>query len=225
MNVGLNSKDIIGEQVMEGTATNWYEYVYTIPSKCFEVDDVYSIKLSSVDTAERKSTNISDANNDEIMFTVDTANPYFEVTNYKESDDSVKEEEFTLDVVLNDDMSGIASYEVKFDGQEIENVEIENGNYKNSISVPVTISGATKLSDAAGRKLEIVLKDAAGRTNDTKEFNVRISTNFFVNALAKLQDFYHNTVAFWSTVSGVAVVAAAAVWFIVAKRRISTNNE
>lgn len=221
----LNSKDIIGEQVMEGTATNWYEYVYTIPSKCFEVDDVYSIKLSSVDTAERKSTNISDVNDDEIIFTVDTANPYFEVTNYKESDDSVKEEEFTLDVVLNDDMSGIASYEVKFDEQEIENVELKDGNYRNSISVPVTVKGATKLSDAAGRKLEIVLKDAAGRTNDTKEFNVRISTNFFVNVLAKLQDFYHNTIAFWSTVSGVAVAVAAAVWFIVAKRRRSTNNE
>lgn len=220
----LNSKDIIGQQMMEGTANNWYEYVYTIPSSCFNVDDIYSIKLSSVDTADRKSTNISDVNNDEIRFTVDTNDPYFEVTNYKDSDDSVKEEEFTLDLVINDDMSGIASYIVKFDGSIVERAEIEDGNYENSISIPVPVKGATKLSDAAGRKLEVELLDAAGRDNKTKEFNVRISTNFFVNALAKLQDFYHNTVAFWSTVTAVIMVAGALSWFIIAKKRKNNSN-
>ena len=215
----LNSKEIIGKQVIEGTEKNWYEYVYTIPSSCFDVDDVYSIKLSSVDTAERKSTNISDINNDVIEFTVDTNDPYFEVTNYTESDDSVQEEEYTLDLVINDDMSGIASYIVKFDGSVVERTEIKDGNFKKSISIPVLVKGATKLSDAAGRKLEVELVDAAGRDNKTKEFNVRISTNFFVNALSKLQDFYHNTVAFWSTVTAIIIAIGALSWFIIAKKR------
>lgn len=217
----LNSKVIIGKQVIEGTEKNWYEYVYTIPSSCFEVDDVYSIKLSSVDMAERKSTNISDINNDEIEFTVDTSDPYFEVTNYTESDDSVKEEEYTLDLVINDDMSGIASYLVIFDGSVVESARIKDGNFEKSISIPVPVKGATKLSDAAGRKLEVELVDAAGRKNKTKEFNVRISTNFFVNALAKLQDFYHNTVAFWSTVTGVVVAVGIICLIIFTKKRNS----
>ena len=217
----LNSKEIIGKQVIEGTEKNWYEYVYTIPSSCFEVDDVYSIKLSSVDMAERKSTNISDINNDEIEFTVDTSDPYFEVTNYTESDDSVKEEEYTLDLVINDDMSGIASYLVIFDGSVVESAKIKDGNFEKSISIPVPVKGATKLSDAAGRKLEVELVDAAGRKNKTKEFNVRISTNFFVNALAKLQDFYHNTVAFWSTVTGVVVAVGIICLIIFTKKRNS----
>ena len=42
--------------------------------------------------------------------------------------------------------------------------------------------------------------------------------------LAKLQDFYHNTVAFWSTISGIVVAAGAIIWIIIAKNKKSNDD-
>lgn len=220
----LKSKDVI-IQTLEASEKNWYEYHYAIPSKCFGVDDFYSIKLSSVDTAKRHSTNVnSEINDDEIYFTVDTTNPYYEVTNYKENDDSVHEDNFVLNLKLLDDTSGIQKYEVKFDGEVYEAVSKDKG-FDNTVELNIPIKGAEKLADASGRFLEITVYDAAENNISGEKFSVRISTNFWVNALAKLQDFYHNTPAFWGTVAGVLVIAGGLIWFIIAKRRKKDDEE
>lgn len=219
----LKTKDVI-IQTLEAGEKNWYEYHYAIPSKCFGVDDFYSIKLSSVDTAKRHSTNVnSEINDDEIYFTVDTTKPYYEVTNYKENDDSVHEDNFVLNLKLLDDTSGIQRYEVKFDGEVYKTVNKEKG-FDNTVELNIPIKGAEKLADASGRILEITVYDAAENNISGEKFSVRISTNFWVNALAKLQDFYHNTPAFWGTVAGVFVVASGLIWFVIAKKRKNNSN-
>lgn len=126
------------------------------------------------------------------MFTVDTTNPYFEVTNYIENE-NIKAESKELEIALMDDTSGVASYNISFDGQPIENVETKV--YENKVNFKFDVKGATALKDAKGRQLEVKITDAAGRTNtmsenDKSTFNVRISSNVFVEALATMQDFY-----------------------------------
>ena len=214
----LVSKDTIIQTVKAGEK-NWYEYRYAIPSKCFETDDIYNIKLSSVDTAKRYSTNVnSDINNDEIHFTVDTTKPYFNVTNYKENDASVHEDNFVLKLRLLDDTSGIMMYKVLFDGEEYQ-ATANNNTYENAIDLEIPIKGAEKLSDAAGRQLEITVFDAASNNIDGETFSVRISTNFWVNSLAKIQDFYHNTPVFWGTMGGIVLVAGGITWFAINRKK------
>lgn len=221
----LSSKDI-NIQTQEATEKNWYSYLYAIPSNTFETDDVYSVKLSSIDSKGRVSTNLNDANKQEISFTVDTTNPYFEVSNYIESENiNASSKDLIIDIM--DDTSGVASYKITFDGEPVETYETKV--YENKTTYSLKVDGATSLSDAAGRKLEVKITDAAGRSNvsesDKNTFNVRISSSFFVNMLAKLQDFYHMTVAFWCTVAGVIAVVAIAIWIILAKKRKNKNDE
>lgn len=221
----LKSKDLI-IQKQEASNKNWYSYLYAIPSKCFDIDDVYSIKVSSKDTAKRVSTNINDANKKDIMFTVDTTNPYFEVTNYIENE-NIKAESKELEIALMDDTSGVASYSISFDGQPIENVETKV--YENKVNFKFDVKGATALKDAKGRQLEVKITDAAGRTNtmsenDKSTFNVRISSNVFVEALATMQDFYQKTTAFWCTVAGIVAVIGVVAWIIIAKTKKKSNE-
>lgn len=221
------SKDLLVE-TREATDTNWYSYVYAIPSDTFNVDDVYSVKLSSRDTANRLSTNLNNANNQEISFTVDTTNPYFEVVNYIENE-SLQESEYELIIDIMDDTSGVAKYNITFDGQQAVEPYVTK-TYENKIEVRVPIKGATQLSQASGRELKVEITDAAGRTNysadnDNSAFNVRISSSFFVDALAHLQDFYHNTVAFWCTVAGVIVVLGILLWVLLAKRKKKNEDK
>lgn len=221
----LKSKDLI-IQKQEASNKNWYSYLYAIPSKCFDIDDVYSIKISSKDTAKRVSTNINDANKKDIMFTVDTTNPYFEVTNYIENE-NIKAESKELEIALMDDTSGVASYNISFDGQPIENVETKV--YENKVNFKFDVKGATALKDAKGRQLEVKITDAAGRTNtmsenDKSTFNVRISSNVFVEALATMQDFYQKTTAFWCTVAGIVAVIGVVAWIIIAKTKKKSNE-
>lgn len=219
----LSSKDI-NIQTQEATEKNWYSYLYAIPSDTFETDDVYSVKLSSMDSKGRVSTNINDANKQEISFTVDTTNPYFEVNNYIESENlNASSKDLLIDIM--DDTSGIASYEITFDGKPVETYETKV--YENKTTYSLKVDGATSLSDAAGRKLEVKITDAAGRSNvsenDKNTFNVRISSSFFVNMLAKLQDFYHMTVVFWCTVAGLFAVIGIIIWIVLAKK--NKNDE
>ena len=223
----LKSKDLV-IQKQEASDKNWYSYLYAIPSSCFDIDDVYSIKVSSKDKAKRVSTNINDANKKDITFTVDTTNPYFEVTNYIENE-NIKADSKELEIALMDDTSGIASYSISFDGQPIENVDTKI--YENKINFKFNVKGATALNDAKGRQLEVKITDAAGRTNtmsdkDKSTYNIRISSNVFVEALATMQDFYRNTVAFWCTVAGIIAAIGIVIWIILArKKKKSDENE
>lgn len=221
----LKSKDVV-IQKQEATDKNWYSYLYAIPSSCFDIDDVYSIKLSSKDKAKRVSTNINDANHKDISFTVDTTNPYFEVTNYIENE-NIKADSKELEIALMDDTSGIASYSIDFDGQPIENVETKV--YENKVNFKFNVKGATALKDAKGRKLEVKITDAAGRTNtmsdkDKSTYNVRISSNVFVEALATMQDFYAHILAFWCTVAGIIAVVGIIIWIILAKKKKKSDE-
>ena len=221
----LKSKDLI-IQKQEASDKNWYSYLYAIPSSCFDVDDVYSIKLSSKDNAKRVSTNINDANKKDIMFTVDTTNPYFEVTNYIENE-NIKADSKELEIALMDDTSGVASYSILFDGQPIE--DFDTKIYENKVNFKFNVKGATALRDAKGRQLEVRITDAAGRTNtmsenDKSTFNVRISSNVFVEVLATMQDFYQKTAAFWCTVAGIIAVIGIAIWIILAKKKKKSNE-
>ena len=221
----LKSKDLI-IQKQEASDKNWYSYLYAIPSSCFDVDDVYSIKLSSKDNAKRVSTNINDANKKDIMFTVDTTNPYFEVTNYIENE-NIKADSKELEIALMDDTSGVASYSILFDGQPIE--DFDTKIYENKVNFKFNVKGATALRDAKGRQLEVRITDAAGRTNtmsenDKSTFNVRISSNVFVEALATMQDFYQKTAAFWCTVAGIIAAIGIVIWIILAKKKKKSNE-
>lgn len=221
----LKSKDLI-IQKQEASDKNWYSYLYAIPSSCFDVDDVYSIKVSSKDNAKRVSTNINDANKKDIMFTVDTTNPYFEVTNYIENE-NIKADSKELEIALMDDTSGVASYSILFDGQPIENIDTKI--YENKVNFKFNVKGATALRDAKGRQLEVRITDAAGRTNtmsenDKSTFNVRISSNVFVEALATMQDFYQKTTAFWCTVAGIIAAIGIVIWIILAKKKKKSNE-
>lgn len=221
----LKSKDLI-IQKQEASDKNWYSYLYAIPSSCFDIDDVYSIKLSSKDKAKRVSTNINDANKKDIMFTVDTTNPYFEVTNYIENE-NIKADSKELEIALMDDTSGVASYSILFDGQPIENIDTKI--YENKVNFKFNVKGATALRDAKGRQLEVRITDAAGRTNtmsenDKSTFNVRISSNVFVEALATMQDFYQKTTAFWCTVAGIIAAIGIVIWIILAKKKKKSNE-
>lgn len=228
MSKTLSSKDI-NIQTQEATEKNWYSYLYAIPSDTFETDDIYSVKLSSMDTAKRVSTNLNDANKQEISFTVDTTNPYFEVTNYIENE-NIKESSYELVVDIMDDTSGVASYNVYFDGKIIPSVPAYKSDiYKNKITVKIPVEGATDLADAAGRKLKVEIIDAANRDNmgkkDKNAFNVRISSSFFVDVLAKLQDFYHNTPVFLGTTAGVIAVVGIVLWIMLAKKKKNKDDE
>lgn len=221
----LKSKDLI-IQKQEASDKNWYSYLYAIPSSCFDIDDVYSIKVSSKDNAKRVSTNINDANKKDIMFTVDTTNPYFEVTNYIENE-NIKADSKELEIALMDDTSGVASYSILFDGQPIENIDTKI--YENKVNFKFNVKGATALRDAKGRQLEVRITDAAGRTNtmsenDKSTFNVRISSNVFVEALATMQDFYQKTTAFWCTVAGIIAAIGIVIWIILAKKKKKSNE-
>ena len=203
-------------------SSGWYQYVYTIRKENFAEDGLYNITLTSEDATGNTSTSVPEnsmaANGEQILdviaFTVDTTAP--EIRNIVGLDKKIvnaQEQAVRYTIV---DIGGLKQVEVIVNGETADTIT-DFADDRNSFTGEFVLR---ERNDAQTVQLRVT--DLAGNVTDTASgdfdpgerfvFNdtVTVSTNFFVR-------WYANTILFWGSVGGAAVVAAG-IWLLIAEK-------
>ena len=209
--------EVAGTPSGEVGESGWYEYIYTIPCKNFAQDGVYSVVVSSKDTAGNVPENM--AEDMAISFAVDTTAPTLPIiTGLEESIMKADSIEVTLSAMDNVMLDSITVY---LNGEVLENWTQIN-----------SYSGEWKFTIPAGleQTVRIVVVDKTGNTLDTDAegftpgygFNrtITVSTNFFLR-------LYANRPLFIGVVVGTSVLVIGGIILIIllAKKRKNKANQ
>lgn len=205
-NTTLSADDYTVEQ---GSASGWQEYVYTVGRNNYDADGVYRVLFHSQDRAGNVSENEMEGKNaaDEgasaqINFAIDDTAPlasFVDLTNaepYNESSHVAKvtfEDNLMLDHAV-----------VEINGEEVATFDAEQ--LAQSATQEFTINEST-----GNQSVRVTVYDAAGNKGEAVMDNVVVTTNAF-------ELWRRNTPLFAGTIA-VAVLAAAGVIFVVAKKR------
>ena len=205
-NTTLSADDYTVEQ---GSASGWQEYVYTVGRNNYDADGVYRVLFHSQDRAGNVSENEMEGKNaaDEgasaqINFAIDDTAPlasFVDLTNaepYNESSHVAKvtfEDNLMLDHAV-----------VEINGEEVATFDAER--LAQSATQEFTINEST-----GNQSVRVTVYDAAGNKGEAVMDNVVVTTNAF-------ELWRRNTPLFAGTIA-VAVLAAAGVIFVVAKKR------
>lgn len=205
-NTTLSADDYTVEQ---GSASGWQEYVYTVNRDNYDTDGVYRVLFHSQDRAGNVSENEMEGKNaaDEgasaqINFAVDDTAPlasFVDLSNtepYNESSHVAKvtfEDNLMLDHAV-----------VEINGEEVATFDAEQ--LAQSATQEFTINEST-----GNQSVRVTVYDAAGNEGEAVMDNVVVTTNAF-------ELWRRNTPLFAGTIA-VAVLAAAGVIFVVAKKR------
>lgn len=209
--------EVAGAADKAAGASGWFEYTYTISSKNFAQDGVYSVVVSSKDTAGNVPENT--AEDMAIAFAVDTTAPTLPlITGLEETivkADSVKVKLSVMDNVMLDSVTVFLNGEVLASWADI-----------NSYSAEYTVEIPAGLEQA----VRIVVVDKTGNTLDTDAesfapgygFNrtITVSTNFFLR-------LYANRPLFIGVVIGISVLFLGGVILIIllVKKRKNKDNQ
>lgn len=205
-NTTLSADDYTVEQ---GSASGWQEYVYTVGRNNYDADGVYRVLFHSQDRAGNVSENEMEGKNaaDEgasaqINFAIDDTAPlasFVDLSNtepYNESSHVAKvtfEDNLMLDHAV-----------VEINGEEVATFDAEQ--LAQSATQEFTINEST-----GNQSVRVTVYDAAGNEGEAVMDNVVVTTNAF-------ELWRRNTPLFAGTIA-VAVLAAAGVIFVVAKKR------
>ena len=205
-NTTLSADDYTVEQ---GSASGWQEYVYTVNRDNYDTDGVYRVLFHSQDRAGNVSENEMEGKNaaDEgasaqINFAVDDTAPlasFVDLSNtepYNESSHVAKvtfEDNLMLDHAV-----------VEINGEEVATFDAEQ--LAQSATQEFTINESN-----GNQSVRVTVYDAAGNEGEAVMDNVVVTTNAF-------ELWRRNTPLFAGTIA-VAVLAAAGVIFVVAKKR------
>ena len=210
-NTTLSADDYTVEQ---GSASGWQEYVYTVNRDNYDTDGVYRVLFHSQDRAGNVSENEMEGKNaaDEgasaqISFAVDDTAPlasFVDLSNtepYNESSHVAKvtfEDNLMLDHAV-----------VEINGEEVATFDAEQ--LAQSATQEFTINEST-----GNQSVRVTVYDAAGNEGEAVMDNVVVTTNAF-------ELWRRNTPLFAGTIA-VAVLAAAGVIFVVAKKRSKDDD-
>lgn len=205
-NTTLSADDYTVEQ---GSASGWQEYVYTVNRDNYDTDGVYRVLFHSQDRAGNVSENEMEGKNAaddgasaQINFAVDDTAPlasFVDLSNtepYNESSHVAKvtfEDNLMLDHAV-----------VEINGEEVATFDAEQ--LAQSATQEFTINEST-----GNQSVRVTVYDAAGNEGEAVMDNVVVTTNAF-------ELWRRNTPLFAGTIA-VAVLAAAGVIFVVAKKR------
>ena len=205
-NTTLSADDYTVEQ---GSASGWQEYVYTVNRDNYDTDGVYRVLFHSQDRAGNVSENEMEGKNAaddgasaQINFAVDDTAPlasFVDLSNtepYNESSHVAKvtfEDNLMLDHAV-----------VEINGEEVATFDAEQ--LAQSATQEFTINEST-----GNQSVRVTVYDAAGNEGEAVMENVVVTTNAF-------ELWRRNTPLFAGTIA-VAVLAAAGVIFVVAKKR------
>lgn len=208
-------------------SSGWYQYVYTIKASNFDKDGVYKISVASAyaatDSAKNESSSVpensidNEGNQilDSMSFVVDSTAP--EIRNVVNLDEAIVNAQ-SLDVKYTIvDVGGLKCVEVIVNGEVVDTITEFGESAFN-------YSGQFKINEQTGAQtVQLRVTDLAGNVTDTAAENfstgdmyvfndtITVSTNFFVR-------WYANKLLFWGSIAGV-IILAAAVWFIISKRK------
>jgi hypothetical protein len=189
-------------------SSGWYEYQYTISADNFEKDGVYTIVVSTVDSAGNVPENTGEAT--AIRFSVDTTAPeLLSVIGLENS--IVKADSLEIDFTASDNVS-LHKIQVYVDEQLIQEWnDLDGYSFTGSFIIPAGLE----------RHVRIVIEDKAGNILDTDSEgfapgyswqDVTVSTN-------PLLRFYANKPLFYSSLAAVVLGVAAVCFFIISKKR------
>lgn len=220
------------EDAPQQTKTSWHKYTYNIKPENFVKDGVYTIRVKSTDTASNTSQTVS-YDICSARFIVDKTAPNVTSLNYSTEVSkmlnrdaaSAKTDELNVDFTVEDFM-GLEKVEV-YVNDTLQNTYTYGKDFND---VNMFDQGEVTMYDGGSseQSFRIVVTDKAGNKMDTSKDEFEPGYVFFdkiavsANAVAL---FYANKMAFWGTVSGVAVIAAGIIIFIVAKKRKKDDDD
>jgi hypothetical protein len=220
--VELDVTPKISDSVPVGES-GWYQYAYRIAKENFTEDGVYSLALSSKDSAGN-SPETGEDKESEILFHVDSTSP--EISSISGLEESIINAEHVnvsysvYDTMALDSVKVYVNDELK---EEITNFSEDLNNYEGSF----TLSESSDL-----QHVRIVVSDKAGNVTDTTDEafqkncaysfcdSVTISTSFFVRSLAWIKG---HTVLLLS--AGAGLIILILLILILLKRRRDKRNQ
>lgn len=186
----------------EGGDGQWKKYTYTILASCFEEEGEYTINIYSEDRAANTTTN--KVKGKSIEFIVDKTPPTVSIANL-ENRGRYREDvhQFTLSVKDNTVLSYVELY---LDG---ELVHTYTGDELNVVDGVLTIDVDSK---ASYQNLKLIAYDAAGNPTDPIEYEVLVTSSWWVQ-------FFMNKPLFFGTIAAIVIIAGAAGLLIVRRKK------
>lgn len=185
----------------EGGEGQWKKYTYTIKASCFEDEGEYSINIYSEDRAANTMTNRVKGKS--IEFIVDKTAPTVSIANLENRGRyRASSHDFTLSVKDNTVLSYVELY---LDGELVhtytaDELQIVDGQ------LTITVDSKNDYQN-----VKIIAYDAAGNPTDPVEYNVLVTSNWFIQ-------FFANKPLFFGSIAALAVVIGLII-FLIAKRR------
>ena len=185
----------------EGGDGQWKKYTYTIFASCFEEEGEYTINIYSEDRAANTTTN--KVKGKSIEFIVDKTPPTVSIANL-ENRGRYREDvhQFTLSVKDNTVLSYVELY---LDG---ELVHTYTGDELNVVDGVLTIDVDSK---ASYQSLKLIAYDAAGNPTDPIEYEVLVTSSWWVQ-------FFMNKPLFFGVIAAIVIVAGG-VGLLIVKRK------
>ncbi len=186
----------------EGGEGQWKKYTYTIKASCFEEEGEYSINIYSEDRANNTTTN--KVKSKSIEFIVDKTPPTVSIANL-ENRGRYREDvhQFTLSVKDNTVLSYVELY---IDG---ELVRTYSGDELTVVDGVITIDVD---SSTSYQNIKLVAYDAAGNPTDPIEYEVLVTSSWWVQ-------FFMNKPLFFGCIAAIVVVAAGAALLVVRTKK------
>ncbi len=196
----------------------WYHYTYTVFSKNFESDGVYSLTVESDDKAGNNAKNDQDTKDTAINFGVDNTLPIINVENLQ-SKTTYALDKLTVKMSIQDNLK-LKKVIVDLDGKEykvwtadeLEEIVKNGGNFTFDISGDST----------EAHNLVVYAIDAAGngeKISDTElPANAEAIENFYVTTNLWIR-YYTNKPLFFGSIAGVIIFASLIVFLVVYKKK------
>lgn len=157
----------------------WYKYVYTIFASNFTEDGIYSIKISSVDSAGNVADNTLDTKVKNLTFAVDNTPPEVFVTNVI-SGETYPVASLNAIISASDNIQ-VASLEVYLDGEKVQgwNEEQIKESLLNSEDLSYEILG----NSTSPHNMKLICYDKADNSTEIELEKFYVTTNILIRLL------------------------------------------
>lgn len=157
----------------------WYKYVYTIFASNFTEDGIYSIKISSVDSAGNVADNTLDTKVKNLTFAVDNTPPELFVTNVI-SGETYPVASLNAIISATDNIQ-VASLELYLDGEKVQgwNEEQIRESLLNSENLSYEIPG----NSTSPHNMKLICYDKADNCTEIELEKFYVTTNILIRLL------------------------------------------
>lgn len=187
----------------------WYKTTYTLDNDQFKNDGTYSLNIITYDKAENSNVNTK-SEEGTIKFVVDRTNPV--ITSNVKNEQSIKENEYTVEFKIADVNLDPTTVVVKLDGKEIKCKEVGTGTYQFTLD-EAQWANFPRLS----QNFEIEAKDLAGNSAEIYEReDITVTDDVFIQAAAYM---INHPLLLGLSAAGLVAVIGFFIFFIILKRR------